>query len=162
MAIGKRQLINRWTSENWEDVGRALLQRFAHVVILTGPARDEVELANGLASQLGPRAIATLGRTSWPQVAGLLYRARLFVGLDTAAMHLAAACQCPVVALFGPSIEDHWHPWRAPYRIVTTPDFVPAADPIERQAEMKRRRMGDIRPADVIAACDAMPNRPAS
>jgi len=38
-------------------------------------------------------------------MAGLLYSGSLFIGVDTAAMHLAAACQTPTVALFGPSWE---------------------------------------------------------
>lgn len=34
-----------------------------------------------------------------------------FIGSDGGAMHLAAACGLPVVALFGYSSVDRWHPW---------------------------------------------------
>ena len=82
----------------------------------------------GCSRNLGPRVVNTEGRTTWPEMAWLLYRAKLYVGPNTAAMHLAAACRCPVVALFGPSIEDHWYPWQVPYRIVTSPGYVPVDD----------------------------------
>jgi len=156
MQIGKRQESSRWHRPGWEEVGHQLLERFRAMVIITGPAEDEVAEAKWLREQLGPRALCTLGQTNWPQVAGLLFRARLYVGLDTAAMHLAAACQCPVVALFGPTIEDHWHPWRAPYRIVTTPGYAPVDDRLDRIALAKKRRMNEIEASDVVAACDAL------
>jgi lipopolysaccharide heptosyltransferase III len=158
MQIGKRQGLSRWHRQGWEEVGRQLLERFSAVVIVSGPADYEVEEAAWLKERLGPRVLCTLGRASWPQVAGLLYRARLYVGLDTAAMHLAAACQCPVVALFGPSIEDHWHPWQAPYRIVTSRGYVPAEDAEERYARVKKRTMNEIEAREVMAACEELLN----
>jgi ADP-heptose:LPS heptosyltransferase len=87
-------------------------------------------------------------------MAWLFGRAKLYVGPSTAAMHLAAACGCPVVALFGPTIEDHWHPWRVPYRIVTRPGYEPAADPEARYAVARQRTMEEIQPRQVIAACE--------
>ena len=35
-------------------------------------------------------------------------------------MHLAAAMGTPTVALFGPSSEDEWAPWKVEQRVVTT------------------------------------------
>jgi ADP-heptose:LPS heptosyltransferase len=71
-------------------------------------------------------------------------------------MHLAAACGCPVVALFGPSIEDYWYPWQVPYRIVTSRGYVPPADTARRYEQIKQRSMNDIHPDDVLAACDEL------
>jgi len=156
MQVGKRQSVSRWHRQGWEEVGRRLLERFSSLVVVSGPADYEVEESAWLQERLGPRALCTLGQTSWPEVAGLLYRARLYVGLDTAAMHLAAACQCPVVALFGPTIEDNWHPWRVPYRIVTSPGYMRVDDPMERDARVRKRAMNEIEPRDVIAECDEL------
>jgi heptosyltransferase-3 len=156
LQIGKRQSVSRWHRQGWEEVGRRLLERFSAVVIVTGPADYEVEEATWLMERLGPRVLSTLGQADWPQVAGLLYRARLYVGLDTAAMHLAAACHCPIVALFGPTVEDHWHPWRAPYRIVTSRGYVPVEDVLKRQANAKQRTMNQIEAGDVVAACEEL------
>jgi len=156
MQVGSRQGFNRWSREKWRDVCAGLLERFSNVVISCGPVKHEVEEAAWLQEELGPRVLSTHGNASWAEMAWLLYGAKLYVGPNTAAMHLAAACHCPTVTLFGPSIEDHWHPWQVPYRIVTTPNYIPVADTVERYAAVKKRTMEEIRVNDVIAACDSL------
>jgi heptosyltransferase-3 len=162
LQIGTRQGFNRWHREGWMEVARALLGRVAHVVVACGPVEHERAEAAWLQAQLGARALSTEGGAGWAHMAWLLRRARLFVGPNTASMHLAAACGCPVVALFGPSIEDHWHPWRVPYRIVTTPGYAPPEERAERYARIKQRSMGDIRARDVIDACHALLAEPSA
>jgi heptosyltransferase-3 len=154
LQVGSRQGFNRWHREGWRQVGAHLLERFSNVVLSCGPVANELEEAAWLQQELGPRVLSTQGAATWAQMAWLLYAAKLYVGPNTAAMHLAAACQCPVVTLFGPSIEDHWHPWQVPYRIVTTPGYQPAADVVERYAQVKKRTMEEIEGRDVMTACE--------
>ncbi len=52
-----------------------------------------------------------LGKTSLNQLSALSKRANLFFGVDSAPMHIAAAVDTPVIALFGPSGAFHWGPW---------------------------------------------------
>ncbi len=54
------------------------------------------------------------------RLAALIGRAKLFVGIDSAPMHIAAAMQTPTVALFGPSGEFNWGPWQVAHRVVTS------------------------------------------
>jgi heptosyltransferase-3 len=115
---GTRWRRKRWPQEKWIEAGRELLKLAPQLVISTGPDAEEIQLAENLVTALGPQAVSTRGKLSWAQLAGLLYGAKLFVGVDTAAMHLAAACQCPVIAIFGDSVARHWHPWRVPHRLV--------------------------------------------
>ena len=154
VQVGTRQAFNRWTRASWLELGRALVKRFENVVISCGPAELELEEAAWLRRRLGSRLMDTQGALTWPQLAGLLYRARLYVGLNTAAMHLAAACGCPVVALFGQTWEGHWRPWQSPYRIVSAIDGPPLPDPREDLARATRRSMEGISAQRVIAACD--------
>jgi heptosyltransferase-3 len=44
----------------------------------------------------------------------------MFVGVDSAPMHIAAAVGTPVVALFGPSDDVEWAPWGVAHRIVAS------------------------------------------
>lgn len=115
---GTRWEKKAWPEERWIDVGRALLKRVRQLIISSGPDARESAQAERIAAALGPEAVSTGGRTSWAQLAGLLHRAKLFVGVDTAAMHLAAACNCPTVALFGDSKVFEWYPWRVRHRLV--------------------------------------------
>ena len=156
MQIGKRQVVSRWHRQGWEEVARHLLERFGAVIVASGAADYEIKEATWLRERLGPRVLCTLGRADWSQVAGLLYRARIYVGLDTATMHLAAACGCPIVALFGPTIEDHWRPWRASCRIVTSRGYAPVGDATQRYERMRKRQMAEIDARDVVAACDEL------
>jgi heptosyltransferase III len=156
MQIGTRQRINCWHREGWREVCRYFLERHEAVVVACGPIYQELEQAEWLRKELGFRILCTRGQATWPQMADLLYRARLYVGPNTAAMHLAAACGCPVVALFGPSLEDYWYPWQIPHRIVTSRGFTPSRDMLERYAHVQKRSMSEIRADDVIAACVAL------
>jgi lipopolysaccharide heptosyltransferase III len=115
---GTRWRRKRWPQEKWVEAGRELLKLAPQLVISTGPDADEIQLAENLVTALGARAVSTRGQLSWAQLAGLLYGAKLFVGVDTAAMHLAAACQCPTVAIFGDTVAKHWRPWRVSHRLV--------------------------------------------
>ena len=149
---GTRWLRKRWPQEKWVDLGRRLLAQFPQLVISAGPDPEEIACARELQAALGPAAISTEGRLSWSEVAGLLYQAKLFVGVDTAAMHLAAACQCPTVAIFGPSVERFWRPWQVDSRVVTArpspldPGAAGCLSPIED------RKTGDVTVADVLEA----------
>jgi heptosyltransferase-3 len=156
VQIGTRQLFNRWNLAGWREVCAHLLTRVSSVVIGTGSAPEEVAEAESLQAELGPRVICTRGEADWPQMAGLLSRARLYVGPATAAMHLAAACGCPAVVLFGRTIEEHWYPWRVPYRAVNTSDVSMITDPEERYRLIKTRNIQDTSVHDVIAACEAI------
>jgi heptosyltransferase-3 len=60
------------------------------------------------------------GAMTLRELAAFTRRARLFVGVDSAPMHIAAAVATPVVALFGPSGEVEWGPWQVPHRIVAS------------------------------------------
>jgi heptosyltransferase III len=116
---GTRWVKKRWPREHWIELGRRLLERTKFIFVSCGPDADERAFAAGLVAAWGAdRAASADGRLDWAQLAGALYRARVFVGVDTAAMHLAAACQCPIAAIFGYSVVSQWRPWKAPCEII--------------------------------------------
>ena len=93
-------------------------------------------------------------------MAGLLYRAKLFVGVDTAAMHLAAACQTPTVALFGPSFESEWRPWHTPHLIVTPDMDVNHPETEQPDANPQDRKIAGITVSQARVACQYMLRQP--
>lgn len=63
-----------------------------------------------------PRLIQ--GKLTLKGLAALSSKASFFLGVDTAPMHIAAAVNTPVVAVFGPSRHTQWRPWSVRHRVV--------------------------------------------
>ena len=116
---GTRWQRKRWTDAHWASLGKSLIAQNHQIVVSVGPDPEEITLGQRLVQAIGPGCISTEGKTQWSHLAWLLYQARLFVGVDTAAMHLAAATGTPTVALFGPDSDArNWAPWKTPHRII--------------------------------------------
>jgi heptosyltransferase-1 len=89
----------RWPAERFGGVARALSADGIRAIINYGPG-EEV-LAREAEAASGGTAVAKFCSIS--ELIALTRRAKLFVGGDTGPMHLAAALQIPVVAIFGPT-----------------------------------------------------------
>ncbi len=114
---GGFSLARRWEPEKFAALAAALYRRHNLPAALVGSPGDDV--AAVVAAGGGP-LIDLSGRTSFRELAGVLRRARAFVGADSGVMHLAAAARTPVVAIFGPSNHRAWAPWTpySPSRVV--------------------------------------------
>jgi heptosyltransferase III len=99
----------RWTMDGWRALAAHLRARGLKVVATGGPAADERAYLDEVWGKV-PDVERRDGQLSWPQLADLLRRSRLFVGPDTSVTHLAAAAGCPTVALFGPTDPRLWGP----------------------------------------------------
>jgi len=139
-----------WPLDRWEALIPELLEFVPQLLISCGPEAREVESAHKLCDLFGPRVQTTAGTANWTQLAWLLRRATFFVGVDTAAMHLAAACQCPTVALFGPSPVFEYHPWGVRHWMIRPQDWLGEA---VAKAMPRDELMREIPLERVIAAC---------
>ena len=52
------------------------------------------------------------GKVSLQQLAGLIDRSEFLICVDSLPFHMASALKKPVVAIFGPTSEVTWGPWR--------------------------------------------------
>jgi heptosyltransferase III len=116
---------SRWQFKCWPAPRVAelinLLQARGDRVVLTGaPDAKEAALLEDVVRGLHKPATNLAGQLSLKELAALIARARLFVGVDSVPMHMAAAMQTPTVALFGPSGEIEWAPWQVAHRIVVS------------------------------------------
>jgi len=89
----------RWPAERYGHVARALAARGVRSIVNYGPGEDDLARDAEAASEGAAMAL----KTSITELIALTRRARLFIGGDTGPMHLAAAMQVPVVAIFGPT-----------------------------------------------------------
>jgi heptosyltransferase-3 len=109
-----------WPAEKTADLIDKLQALGQRVIVTAAPDADELDLIARI------RALATTpfadlsGKLTLKQLGALSRNARLFIGVDSAPMHIASAMQTPVVALFGPSGEFNWGPWQVPHRVVAS------------------------------------------
>ena len=115
---------SRWTFKCWTAERNAeLIDRLSaeHRVVLTAaPEAGELAQVDAILARVRAKPLNLAGKLSIKELGALTARARLFVGVDSMPMHLAAAVGTPAVALFGPSGEQEWRPWRVAHRVVTT------------------------------------------
>jgi heptosyltransferase-3 len=114
---------SRWTFKCWPAERNAqLIDRLAaegHTVVLTA-APDETAFVAGILDKSSSKPVNLAGQLSLKELGALAARARLFIGVDSMPMHLAAALGTPTIALFGPSNEVEWGPWNVEQRVITT------------------------------------------
>jgi heptosyltransferase-3 len=114
---------SRWTFKCWPAEQNAqLIDRLAvdgHRVVVTS-APDEVPFVQRIVDQANAKTQNLAGQLTIKELGALTARAKLFIGVDSMPMHLAAAMGTPTLALFGPSGEIEWGPWNVERRVVTT------------------------------------------
>jgi ADP-heptose:LPS heptosyltransferase len=98
-----------WPAERHRALVEELVSRGHAVAVTGGP--DEEPLTAAVAEGTG--ALDAGGRTTLPQLAGLLAAARCVVVGNTGPAHLAAAVGTPVVSLYANTIPPlRFRPWR--------------------------------------------------
>lgn len=141
-----------WPTDRWRETLKRLLEFTPEVIVSCGPSAKEVREARALCEGFGNRVRTTAGAASWSQLAWLLERARYYVGVDTAAMHLAAAMQCPAAVLFGKTIPGQFAPWKSPH-VMVAPAGRKVGEPLEDPGLPPDHRMLRISVEEVVAAC---------
>lgn len=121
---GSRWFFKCWPAASVASLVERLVADGLPVVLTGAPDERERAMADGILARLSPAAAARVvdlvGSLSLRELAALTARARIFVGVDSAPMHIAAAVGTPAVALFGPSSETAWGPWGVPHRVVAS------------------------------------------
>jgi lipopolysaccharide heptosyltransferase III len=117
---GARTWQKCWPPERFAAVADFLHHAGAPAVLVGGAEERGLGAAVQNASK---RPIFDLiGELSCGELLALLHRCRLFVGNDSGPMHMAAAANVPVVALFGGTPPERWGPV-GDHNIVLRPDM---------------------------------------
>ncbi len=106
-----------WRFKCWTPAGYARVIEFIQevwgmpVLLTASRAPHEQELIQEILADCRQAPINLAGQLTLKELGALIAKARFFFGADSAPMHLAAAVNTPVVALFGPSGAFNWGPW---------------------------------------------------
>lgn len=122
MAPSANWIGKTWPVERFAQVAMRLLREpgspmlGGRLMVLGGPGDEKA--ANTLRDVARKGFIDLAGKADLVTAHACLQRARLFIGNDSGAMHLAAAAGTPTIGLFGPSDERLYAPWGDHARVV--------------------------------------------
>ncbi len=148
LNIGATKPANRWSPEGFARLAQLLATRHHLPCVLTGGREDMPAAARIMALAAGS-VIDLAGKTTIPQLIGVLSGARAVVSCDTGPMHLAVALGKEVVALFGPADPRR----TGPYRGQVVRASLPCA-PCNRRTCENPVCMQSITPEDVMEKID--------
>jgi len=142
----------KWNTKNWpiEYIARicdALSAKNVRVVI-TGLDKDK-PLAHHLLTMTRSKPANMIGKTDFLQLAALIGKCKVYLTPDSAPMHVAAAMQVPLIALFGPT-DSRRHIPPARKIIVFEKKLECAPCYSSRCRILTHACMKDIKPEDVL------------
>lgn len=131
-----------WLNDRFAVLADRLISELAVDVVFTGGPADR-SMIDGIRGQMCQPAGDLSGSTTLKMLAALYQRASLLVTTDTGPMHLGAAVDTPVVALFGPTAPWRTGPYGRGHRVIRTAP--PCSPCFKRQCDHHQCRcMRDI------------------
>ncbi len=123
--LGSKHLLRRWPTAKYAALAKRLIEGCGARIMLLG-TNSERGLGRAFISELekiqpdyAPSLIDLMGKTDIMQLATCLKKADLLVTGDTGTMHLAAALDVPVLALFfGPAWAHETGPYGKGHRVI--------------------------------------------
>lgn len=150
-----RQIFKCWDDEKFSEVIDALQSRGYQVVLTSGPSKEDLECVNNIANGCRTKPVIELaGKTTFPELGALIAHAALFIGVDSAPMHIAAAVNTPIVCLFGATNHIFWRPWTDNAVQFWAGDYeaMPPRDELDRN----KKYLSIIPASDVIKATEKL------
>ena len=113
----------RWPIENFINITERLLQtQVAGPRVVVIATQDELDLVKPLLDKFGRTSKVLFPRATVGQMMALVARCHLFVGNDSAPLHVATAFHRPITAIFGPTNPTRVGPYGRPECVVEPPD----------------------------------------
>jgi heptosyltransferase-2 len=106
-----------WHLDNFIELANRLQKIYRARILVFGGQRDTVA-AGRIQENVSPTPVMVVGATSLRESMAVLARCSLLVCNDSGIMHLAAALQVPLVALFGPQSPVKFGPWGEKCRVI--------------------------------------------
>jgi len=117
IAPGAFHFTKRLPAEKFSDLIDLLLKDNCDISLIGG--KEDIEIAAGFVSVFGEKIKNFTGELTLAGSAEIIDKADCVITNDTAIMHIAAARQTPVVALFGSTVKElGFIPYHSPYRII--------------------------------------------
>ncbi|MBI2447534.1 MAG: putative lipopolysaccharide heptosyltransferase III [Candidatus Omnitrophica bacterium] len=107
-----RWLFKCWRNEGMAEAADYIATKYNYKVVLTsGPDTKERDVIKRILSLMKTSPLDLSGQLSLKQLAALIKMSKLFIGVDSAPMHIASGVCTPIIALFGPTGWWAWGPF---------------------------------------------------
>ncbi|MCX6140109.1 MAG: glycosyltransferase family 9 protein [Candidatus Kapabacteria bacterium] len=116
LAPGAHHATKRWQAAKYAQLAQTLTNSYGKQIVLVGGPAD-VDLCSVVAEAAGVDILRLDGSTSIESTVRALDTCQAIVTNDSGVMHMAAARQVPVVAVFGSTVKDLGF---APYAVPST------------------------------------------
>jgi heptosyltransferase-2 len=100
---------HRWDIRNFSQIIDKISSEISCKFVITGGS-DEVNLSERLRESTSSHIVNMAGRLDIEELFALVKRCNLFITNDTGPMHIAAAFNTPLVAVFGPGYLKRYDP----------------------------------------------------
>ncbi|OPY14628.1 MAG: Lipopolysaccharide core heptosyltransferase RfaQ [Syntrophus sp. PtaB.Bin001] len=146
-----------WTTEGYAAVCDYLSEKKAmQTILVCGKDEKEARLNQEICSLAKSHILNFGGRLSLKQLAVLLSKAVLFIGIDSGPMHMATAVDTPVLAIFGPSRPWRWGPCGSENIVIQKKwDCVPCGKKGCRNDGRESRCLSELTPDEVIPVIES-------
>ncbi len=116
LAPGAGHYTKKWPIENFMELVEIMTkERNEKIVIIGGPADSD----DGNVLELNEKVINLTGKLSLLESAIVIKSAKVLISNDSGLMHMAAAVQTPVLAIFGSTVEElGFFPFRSKHCII--------------------------------------------
>lgn len=117
-ATFKNHIMKRWPASSFAALAAILVDKYNASILVFGTS-DESDIKQQICREAGrPGRVISVDGTSLRVSAALIKRCAVMVCNDAALMHVAAAVQTPVVAIFAYTNYRSLYPWHVRHRIV--------------------------------------------
>jgi lipopolysaccharide heptosyltransferase I len=106
-----------WDEQNYAPLADKLQRELSCKVLFTGSKGDRPLIAR-IVERMETHPLNLAGEVNLKELAYLYTRCRLVISTDTGPMHIAAAMNTPVVALFGPTAPWRTGPYGRAHRVI--------------------------------------------
>jgi heptosyltransferase-2 len=119
-SLFKAHAKKRWPSEKFSALISELAGTYKDAAFLLFGGREELPLKEEVMEGAAPARgrMHTVETGGIRETAAIMERCSAFVANDSGLMHLSAALQVPVVALFGPTNPRWLGPWKCRHRVI--------------------------------------------
>jgi ADP-heptose:LPS heptosyltransferase len=109
--LGAGQPVRRWPEKYWKQILQQLREQFDfHLIVV--PDQD------GFGASLQSMANAFIANLNVPELVDLMAHSSVVLCHDSGPMHVAAACEVPTIAFFGPGEARWFRPWGEKHQII--------------------------------------------